>query len=290
VAGSLALALVFLGSPGLAAEGSRSAAEQRGDAAWARRDRAFLATRSVDPQPAHEAVAAYEEALQAEPDDVALRLKTIEALYFAGHFAAAGARERRELSSRQLELAESALTQLEPAADPGGRAELEPAARARRLESVPLAREVYFWSAISWGVWARAHGNMAAARRDAAARIRDRALTLIALDESFASAGGLRLLGRLHTTAPKVPLFSGWIDRREGLLLLRRANAMSQADPRNPLFLAEAILEYEPQRRAEALGLLREVAGRTPEPDQLVEQSEIVEQARATLARAERTR
>jgi len=167
-------------------------------------------------------------------------------------------------------------------------AHLEPAELARRLAGVPLAREAVFWSGISWGVWGQNHARLVAAHRGAAARIRERAETLIALDPSFASAGGLRLLGRLHAIAPKVPLFTGWVDRREGLALLRRANAISTQDPRNPLFLAEAILDQEPAHRAEALALLREVVGRTPDPGQLLEETEILEQARATLARAER--
>jgi predicted RND superfamily exporter protein len=267
----------------------RNPVDRQGDAAWLERAAGFREDGHVAEEPALRALASYEEALSADPDNLDLSFKTIEALYFAGHFAVPDAKRRRELASRQLELAERTVSRVESAAGPpdpdGGR--LTPTERAERVRGIPGARRAYFWSAISWGVWGMSHGYLASARRGVAARIRDRAATLVEIDETFAEAGGLRLLGRLHCATPRVPFVTGWIDRREGLELLRRANRISQQDPRNPLFLAEAILDHEPERSAEALALLREVVGRSPDPDQLVEQSEILAQARQLLARAE---
>jgi hypothetical protein len=127
-------------------------------------------------------------------------------------------------------------------------------------------------------------GNLAAARRDAAGHIRRHAEVLIELDPGYADAGGLRLLGRLHTATPKVPLVTGWIDRRRGIELLRRAHATSTRDGRNALFLAEALLEHAPDRRAEAIALLREAAARQPAPESLIEESETIDAARRRLA------
>jgi hypothetical protein len=87
-----------------------------------------------------------------------------------------------------------------------------------------------------------------------------------------------------------VPLVTGWIDRREGIAMLERANAISTRDPRNPLFLAEALIEHAPQRREEALRLLREVAGRRPDPGFLVEETETIREARLLLERLEAPR
>jgi hypothetical protein len=131
------------------------------------------------------------------------------------------------------------------------------------------------------------HGRLASARRDVASRIRRHAEVLIALDERYADAGGLRLLGRLHTATPRVPFVTGWVDRQLGIDLLRRANRISTRDGRNPLFLAEALLEHAPERRAEAIELLREVASRHPAPERLVEDSETIHQARRQLERLE---
>jgi hypothetical protein len=112
---------------------------------------------------------------------------------------------------------------------------------------------------------------------------------VIRLDEGFADGGGLRLLGRLYTVTPRIPFATWWIDRREGVAMLRKAHSTSSRDPRNALFLAEALLEYEPDRRAEALDLLREAVAHVPDPLHLVEEMETVTAARDRL-QAEETR
>ena len=160
-------------------------------------------------------------------------------------------------------------------------------------ETVSLAEgdqsavRAHFWAAIAWGLWGMSHSYFASGTKGVAARIRDHALKVISLDEEFADAGGLRLLGRLQTATPKVPLFTGWIDRAEGLSLLDRAYSLSNRDPRNALFLAEAILKYLPEQRVRAVGLVREVSARSPDPDYLVEQTETLTEARRLLAELE---
>jgi hypothetical protein len=85
-----------------------------------------------------------------------------------------------------------------------------------------------------------------------------------------------------------VPFVTGWIDRRQGIELLRRAHATSTRDARNALFLAEALLEHASDRRAEAIALLREVAARSPAPASVVEETETIDAARRRLAAEER--
>ncbi|HEX4956485.1 MAG TPA: hypothetical protein VF017_24115 [Thermoanaerobaculia bacterium] len=274
----LGMALLLAGT-GWAQEDPAIRAEAQGDAAWARRAEGFETTGEVSPGPVGEAVAAYQQALAAEPGRVDLQLRLIEALYFQGHFATADPGERRRLHDRQLELALAAVA----VTDPQGRCSAEVL-----QGGCSLAAAAHFWAAVSWGVYALEHGMLAAAAKDAAGEMRRHAERTAALDPSYADGGGFRLLGRLHTTAPRVPLFSGWINPREGIARLRIACALSRRDPRNPLFLAEALLRHQPERRAEALALLREVAARTPDPAQAVEQSEMLALARQSLAEAER--
>lgn len=100
----------------------------------------------------------------------------------------------------------------------------------------------------------------------------------------YSAGGPQRLFGRLHTVTPRLPLFTGWIDPAEGIRKLERAVAISTADPRNELFLAEALLRHAPGRRAEARALLARVAARSPTPAELVEQSENLAAARRRLA------
>lgn len=241
-------------------------AETRGDAAWARRAEGFAASGKVAPRPTAEAVAAYEEAIAAAGPSPRLAGKLVDAVWFQGHFALADGRGARALYDRAIEVAEAAVARAVAQGDAMGEAEAR------------------FWAAIAWGVWGLEHGYFAAGLRGVAGRIRDHGERAAALDETLANGGPRRLLGRLHTVTPKLPLFTGWIDPARGIANLERAVAISTTDPRNQLFLAEALLDHAPARRAEALALLARVAERAPDPAELVEQSETIAAARRRLS------
>jgi len=247
-----------------------ASAEARGDAAWARRAEGFAASGRVASGPAAKAVAAYEEALAAEGPAPRLAGKLVDALWFRGHFVLADGPGARALYDRAVEVAEAAVARAVAARDLAGEAEAR------------------FWAAIAWGVWGMEHGYVASGFKGVAGRIRDHAERATALDETLAAGGPRRLLGRLHTVTPRLPLFTGWIDPQRGIAELERAVEISTADPRNELFLAEALLDHAPARRAEALDLLERVAGRAPDPAELVEQSETIAAARARLAKERR--
>jgi len=264
---------------------SASTSLEQGNRAWASRAEGFAATGSVKHGPAAEAVAALAQAASERPDDIPLRLALIEALYFQGHFAVDEGKERKKIFERAVDLAEETVDLAAAAVgDPEKLRHLPPEERAARLKQAPHAAAAHFWAAITWGLWGMSHSRALAGMKNVAGKIRDHARIVTMLDPAYADGGGLRLLGRLHTATPRVPLFTGWIDRREGLDLLRQANAVSTKDPRNPLFLAEALLRYEPEHRDAALALLREVVSRKPDPAYLVEQTEILDQARGLLA------
>jgi hypothetical protein len=134
------------------------------------------------------------------------------------------------------------------------------------------------------------HSTLAAATNDVAGKIRDHASRVAALDPGYRDAAGWRILGRLHVQVPRIPMVTGWVSRDEGIAFLRKAQAAADGDPRNPLFLAEALLAERPQEKEQALALLREVAARTPRPGLLVDDTEMVTEARRALAREERGR
>jgi hypothetical protein len=281
--------LVVLAAAGGWSTDVPSSGPDPGEVAWRQRAAGFAASGKVSPEPVERAIAAWEGALEGRPDDLALRFRLIEALYFSGHFAARDAASSRRAADRELALAEETFEHI--VAPLGGAARLESLDVAREAElerDHPAAAAGHFWCAVSWGVWGLTHSKLASAGRDVAGRIRRHAEVLIELDPSYADGGGSRLLGRLHAATPKVPLVTGWIDRRLGIEHLRRALAISTRDARNPLFLAEALIEHAPERRPEALALLREVAARAPDPDSLVEESETIESARSLLDRESR--
>ena len=245
-------------------------AEGRGDRLWARRAEGFAATQHADPEIAAGAIQAYEEALRARPRDLALRFKLVEALYFAGPFTDRSPEVAQHRFERAVEVSEEACS-VAGSAGPG-------------------AVEAHFWAAISWGIWGMSHSTLAAAMHDVAGKIRDHASRVAALDPGYRDAAGWRILGRLHSQVPRVPLVTDWVDREEGIALLRKANAASDRDPRNPLFLALALLAEHPRDRAEALALLRTVAARAPSAGHLVQETEMIDEARKVLAREEKAR
>ena len=259
------------------------ASEHSGDLAFQKRNTGFLETGVPSPGPTNAAIAAYETALAQDAGNLRILFKLMDALYFKGYYVVRGERHEREIYERLVELSARAVQLVREKAGGDGWSDLPVERLAERLSGVPEAVAAHFWSATSWGLWGTTHSKLSALRKGVASKVRDHSRLAILLDETYGDAGGLRYLGRLYTVAPKVPFITGWIDREEGLVMLRRAVEISRRDPRNLLFLAEAILEYQPGRRDEALDLLRELIRRRPDPDHLIAHAESLERARELL-------
>ncbi|HEX6199563.1 MAG TPA: hypothetical protein VF150_04805, partial [Thermoanaerobaculia bacterium] len=241
--------------------------------------------------PIGRAIEAYEEAVAASPTNLEAHWKLLRALYYRGEHVAEGADERQAVFDRGRRAAEEALGRL--AARAGGRQLLDalsPEDRAARLARIPEAGPTYFWAAVHWGLWGDAFGRLAAARQGVAGTIRDYAETARALNESYENGGPHRVLGRLHALAPKIPFFTGWIDRDRAVAELRRALALGPDDPLNRLYLAEALLEHRPERRAEALEHLRALLAQPEDARRPVEQGNAKRVAREVLAREKEAR
>lgn len=293
------IALVVLLAAALSAAAAPVAAataEERlaaGDGWFARRAEGAPAPEAgrAAPGPIGRAIDAYEEAVAAEPTNLEAHWKLLRALYYRGDHVAEGTDERREVFDRGRRAAEEALGRL--AARAGGRQLLDalsPEDRAARLARIPEAGPTYFWAAVHWGLWGDAYGRLAAARQGVAGTIRDYAETARALNESYENGGPHRILGRLHALAPKIPFFTGWIDRDRAVAELTRALALGPEDPLNRLYLAEALLEHRPERRAEALELLRKLVAEEAGARRPVELGAAKRAAREVLAREKEAR
>jgi hypothetical protein len=266
-----ALLLWTSGTPAVRAAGPAAARHvAAGDAAWAARAEGAPADDPgrAAPGPIGRAISAYEAAVAADADDLEARWKLLRALYFQGEYVARGDDARREVFDRGRQAAEAALERLE---DRAGR--------------VPEAAAIHYWTAVHWGLWGDAFGRLAAARQGVAGKIRDHAEAALALDPTLENAGARRVLGRLHALAPKIPFFTGWIDREVAIAELERAVAEGPAEPLNRLYLAEAILEHAPERQAEALRHLRDLLRRPADPERRVEEAAARRAARERLRR-----
>jgi len=282
---SLLFLLTAIGAATVAARAEEDPLLAQGDAAWARRAEGHHGGQAA-AGPIDAALAAYEAAVKAHPQELDGYWKLLRAIHFKGEYVARTAAEKQAAFGRGREVAEAALDLL--GARVGGRARLDklsPQATAKALAGVPHAVDVYLWGGADWGLWGDAFGKLAAARQGVGDRVRQYALVAIALDERYANAGGHRMLGRLHTLAPKIPFFTGWVDHDLAVAELRKAVELGPEDPDNSLFLAEALLEFQPAKRAEALAILRRLGTVQPAADQQVEQEKTLAQAQALLAR-----
>jgi tetratricopeptide (TPR) repeat protein len=260
----------------------------RGDSAWARRAEGERQGRPLQG-PILEAVRSYESALSSRPERLEARWKLLRTLHFAGDFAAPDEEEARRIFDRAREVSEEGLGLLAERLGSGvGLEEMDPEKIGDRLAAADVSsRDVarlYFWSAINWGAWSRNAGLLRAVRQGVANRIHRYTLITIALEPDYDEGGAFRLLGRLHAELPRVPFVSGWVDREESIPLLERAYAMAPANPGNRLLLALTLLDLAPERRTEALDLLKQVEGLTPRPSMRIEDLAMRREARELLA------
>ena len=231
----------------------------------------------------------YEAALAERAESLEARWKLLRALHFAGDFVLEDRAARRGVFDRGRQVSEEALDLLARRVGSGERLdELEPEALEQLLDasgvsSSDVAR-LYFWSAVNWGAWSQVVGLLSAVRQGVATRLHHYTRITIALEPEYEEGGAFRLLGRLHAELPRVPFLSGWVDRDEAIPLVERACEIAPAHPGNPFLLALTLLELAPERRAEALALLRQVAGVTPRPSMRIEDIIVRREARERLA------
>jgi len=280
----LAVVPVLLASRAPAADDSSALASF--DAAWGRRAEGAAGGTaregSVEPL-----VAAGRSAVAANPASLPARWRLMRSLYFQGEHATALTTAKKDVFEEGKRLGEETLDLIRKEAGVSAGLDLS---KATPVELVPYVKgrpEVvpcFLWASVNWGKWALVFGKTAAARQGAAAKIRDYATAVVRLDPSFDEAGGYRVLGRLHHQTPSIPFVTGWASRTEALKSLRLAAEMAPRNFVNRLYLAEAMWDYEKERRAEATRMLEALVADVPSPALAVEDARAQEDARALLA------
>ena len=244
------------------------------DARFARRSIGAINGVAI-PAEVDAAIVLYRKALALAPRDIAILAQLMRAMHFRGAYTGAGLEEKKAIFEEGRKLGQDAVDRLEAQARVG-----RGISRIEALRLVKGTPELYLWTAGHWGEWALVRGKFAAARSGIAGKLKDLSQTVIDLDPTFEEAAGYRLLGRLHSEAPKIPFITGWVSRDKALQYLRRAHAVGPRHPVTWYFLAEAILDHEPSKRDEALRLLERCANTPPRADTLLEDARY-----ATLAR-----
>ena len=257
----------------------------RADAEWAGRAEGQIDAKAR-PEPIRAAVAGYREAVAAAPESLEAQWKLQRALWFAGDFATPDPEKARAIHEEAIEAAEAAYAVL--ARRVGGvdaLASASPESLAAALSPADRsdAAHLYFWSAVNLGAWSRLAGLLRAVRAGVANRLHEATLRSIALDPDVEQGGAIRLLSRLHSELPRVPLLSGWVDHARAIPLAERALDEYPAHPGNTYLLGLALLSHSPERRAEALLLVERTANLEPRVDHLVEDEAIRIAAREQL-------
>ncbi len=256
------------------------------DAAWSHRAAGASGGTASEPA-ARDVVAAARAAVVAEPESVGARWRLMRALYFLGEHATAGEAAKKAVFEEGKKVGEETLGLLRRRAGAVAGRDLSgatPVELAPHLSAIPDAVPAFLWAGVNWGKWALVFGKGAAARQGAAAKIRDYAEAVVALDPAWDEGGGHRVLGRLHHQTPSIPFVTGWASRTEALASLRRAVEIGPRNFVNRLYLAEAIWDYEKGRRDEARRMLEALVREAPTPGLEVEAARAQEDARALLA------
>jgi hypothetical protein len=252
-------------------------AEDAGDAAWARRAEGMEAGKAP-PAATERAIEAYRGNCRLEPARVEACWKLLRALHYLVEFTDAPDARKDAAAGTASELAASWID-----------AKADDEAPALRDADPRDRAQLAFWSAIAWGARGQRVGLLTIVREGIATRMRDAAQQAVAIDPTIERGGAYRLLSRLHASLPRVPFFTGWVDRDQALPDAERAYAVDPSDPGNRLILALVLLERGPEaRRGEAWTLLEQVADHAPRPTLLAEDHAIRERARKELAERRR--
>jgi len=255
-----------------------------GDQAWARRAEGHQGPRAA-LEPIQAAIDAYTRALDEEPGNLEARWKLLRAFYFKGEFVLDNDKDRLALFKTGREIAEAGRRQIE--LENGlskGLFATEPADVASAVGNQPDVAEYCFWATANWGLWGQYSGKMISALTGLVYKLRQLAEIMVLMDESVENGGGHRLLGQLNARVPKIPIFTWWVDHDLAISELRLSLQIDPNSLLSKIFLAEALLKFRPEEKAEALNILQGIVISHPDPDRLVEDIRVIEDAGVLLA------
>lgn len=234
------------------------------------------------------AIAAYQRAIAANPNDLEARWKLLRSLRFKGAYVATSSDAKKQIYTTAKKAGEEAMTVIARQLASRGVANMNKASAKQVADAarmVPGAGEVFFWDAVNWGEWALVYGKMAAVREGAADRILRGGTVSNMINPAMEGGGPGRVLGRLHDQTPHVPFITGWASSKEAVRFLTES---LRHDPPNKLtrvFLAEALVNNDSSNRGKAIQMLREVISAPNNPQYAVEDSSATDDARALLKR-----
>jgi tetratricopeptide (TPR) repeat protein len=234
--------------------------------------------------PIDAAIAAYQRAITANPNDLDAHAKLLRALRFKGAYTTANIDEKKKVYADAKNAGARALGVLNKMLTARGvKPDAPEKTVATAARAIPGAAEVYLWDAVNWGEWALAYGKMAAARQGAADQIRRNATIAHLIDPKLEMGAPARVLGRLHDQTPRIPFITGWASSKDAVKFLEES---LRHDPENKLtlvFLAEALVSNDAKSKPRAIQLLRTATTTPLHPEYEVEDAAAMDDAKALL-------
>ena len=221
------------------------------------------------------AIAAYQKAVAANPNDLEAQWKLLRTIRFKGAYVATTNDEKKAVYGLAKKAGEVALAHVP---SKGNEKQVADAAR-----SIAGAGQIYFWDSVNWGEWALAYGKLAAVKEGAADRIRRESTIAMLIDPKMEAGGPARVLGRLHDQTPHVPFITGWASSKEAVKYLNESLKIDPANKITKVFLAEAMVDRDSDNKPAAIKMLREVVSAPNDPQFVVEWEAAANDARALL-------
>jgi tetratricopeptide (TPR) repeat protein len=221
------------------------------------------------------AIAAYQKAVAANPNDLEAHWKLLRAIRFKGAYVASTNDEKKALYGVAKNAGAAALAHVP---SKGNEKQIADAAR-----SIAGAGQLYLWDSVNWGEWALAYGKLAAVKEGAADRIRRESTIAMLIDPTMEGGAPARVLGRLHDETPHVPFITGWASDKEAVKFLNESLKIDPANKITKVFLAEAMVDQDSDNKPAAIRMLRDVVSAPNDPQYVVEWEAAVNDARTLL-------
>ena len=149
------------------------------------------------------------------------------------------------------------------------------------IEKYPESPEFRYWYLVNLGSWAQVYGILAAAREGVSDLMRIHSEKIIELDPKYRNGGGYFMLGAVHYKSPYIPFLLSWPDNDEAIKFLQLAVDTGMAEMNQKNYLAQAVSKDGQHEKAKKL--LTEVMNTEPDPANLVEDLDDIEEARQLL-------
>ena len=149
------------------------------------------------------------------------------------------------------------------------------------IEKHPDSPEFRYWYLVNLGSWAQVYGILTAAREGVSDLMRIHSEKIIELDPEYRNGGGYFMLGAVHYKSPYIPFLLSWPDNDEAIKYLQLAVETGKAEMKQKNYLAQAINKDGQHEKARKL--LIEVIITEPDPANLVEELDAIEEARQLL-------